>query len=139
MKKNTTDIFRIDNYDRFIFENLHTVSPKLSDSDDQIHRTDTKHSEILPHNIIICADVTQEIKSVECDTIISQTKCNCPVMNVPMMVRSKYCNPNIQVITRTEFIAGYFNQTAQKIHQMLDKCESGVIEIDEMYCLDIQK
>lgn len=43
------------------------------------------------------------------------------------------------VASRTDFVAGYLGQTANKTRKFLDKCLGGVVFIDEAYSLGIEK
>jgi DNA-directed RNA polymerase II subunit RPB2 len=87
---------------KFIFDNVHIVPPKLSNNVDPLFPADARHL-ALTYSVKIHADITQVkevqfINTSEKKTIITNvghTEKNRPIMFVPVMVRSKYCNLSI--------------------------------------------
>lgn len=88
---------------KFKFENVTAEPPKLSNNIDPMFPADARHL-ALPYSMTIYADVTQikEVTDINVTgknnvitTIVGTTEKKRPVMIVPTMIRSKYCNLNI--------------------------------------------
>jgi DNA-directed RNA polymerase II subunit RPB2 len=88
---------------KFVFKNVRAESPKLSNGIDPMFPADARHL-ATPYSMKIYADVTQvkeviDINSTGKDnkivTVVGKTEFNRPIMIVPVMVRSKYCNLNV--------------------------------------------
>uniref|UniRef100_A0A6C0DYG6 DNA-directed RNA polymerase n=1 Tax=viral metagenome TaxID=1070528 RepID=A0A6C0DYG6_9ZZZZ len=87
---------------KFEFKNIRIEPPKLSNGVEPMFPTEARHLS-LSYNLIVYADVSQ-IKEVltfnlpegenSTKTIIGKTEVSKPVMIIPVMVRSKYCNTN---------------------------------------------
>lgn len=88
---------------KFVFTNVRMDSPKLSNGIDPMFPADARHL-ATPYSMTIYADVTQVKEVVDINTsgknnvtttVIGRTETNRPVMIVPVMIRSKYCNLNV--------------------------------------------
>lgn len=88
---------------KFVFTNIRMDSPKLSNGIDPMFPADARHL-ATPYSMTIYADVTQVKEVVDINTsgknnvvttVIGRTETNRPVMIVPVMIRSKYCNLNV--------------------------------------------
>jgi len=87
----------------FKFTNVRPESPKLSNGIDPMFPADARHL-ATPYSMTIYADVTQIKEVIDINTsgknsvttmVVGRTEVNRPVMIVPCMVRSKYCNLNV--------------------------------------------
>ena len=88
---------------KFVFENVRPESPKLSNGIDPMFPADARHL-ATPYSMTIYADVTQVKEVIDINTsgklntttiVVGNTEHNRPIMIVPTMVRSKYCNLNV--------------------------------------------
>lgn len=88
---------------KFIFKNIRTESPKLSNGIDPMFPADARHL-ATPYSMTIYADVTQVKEVIDINTsgklntttiVVGNTENNRPIMIIPTMVRSKYCNLNV--------------------------------------------
>lgn len=88
---------------KFIFENIRPDTPKLSNNIDPMFPADARHL-AMPYSMTIYADVSQfkEVLDINATgenkltkTIVGKTEYNRPIMIIPTMVRSKYCNLNV--------------------------------------------
>jgi DNA-directed RNA polymerase beta subunit len=88
---------------KFVFANIRPEPPKLTNGIDPMFPADARHL-AMPYSMTIYADVTQvkeviDINSTSANnknvTQVGRTELNRPIMIVPAMVRSKYCNLNI--------------------------------------------
>lgn len=87
---------------KFTFENLRIESPKLSNGVDPMFPADARHL-AMPYSLTIYGDVTQKKETTYIDGVgdnrveevtIGNVEKNKPIMIVPVMLRSKYCNLN---------------------------------------------
>uniref|UniRef100_A0A6C0BDG7 DNA-directed RNA polymerase n=1 Tax=viral metagenome TaxID=1070528 RepID=A0A6C0BDG7_9ZZZZ len=105
---------------KLIFKNIRVEPPKMSNGIDPLFPSDARHL-LTSYNVTIYADVTQirevtEINNTSSDnTVITEsghTEMNKPIMILPVMVKSKYCNLNIhREETKDECVkdpGGYF-------------------------------
>jgi DNA-directed RNA polymerase beta subunit len=88
---------------KLTFANIRIESPKHSNDVDPMFPADARHL-ALAYNMIVYADVTQSKQTTDINATgeqrtrtqtVGKTEPNRPVMIIPMMVRSKYCNLNI--------------------------------------------
>ncbi len=88
---------------KIVFANVRAEPPKLSNNIDHMFPADARHL-AMPYSMIIYADMTQVKETTDINSsgkqhisvqVVGRTEHNRPVMIVPTMVRSKYCNLNI--------------------------------------------
>ena len=88
---------------KFVFTNIRMDSPKLSNGIDPMFPADARHL-ATPYSMTVYADVTQIKEVIDINTsgknnvtstVVGRTESNRPVMIVPVMLRSKYCNLNV--------------------------------------------
>jgi DNA-directed RNA polymerase beta subunit/intein/homing endonuclease len=88
---------------KFVFKNVRAEPPKLSNNNDPMFPADARHL-ATPYSMTIYADVTQVKEVIDINStsknnstihVVGKTEYNKPVMIVPVMIRSKYCNLNL--------------------------------------------
>jgi len=88
---------------RFKFDNIRVDTPKLSNGVDQMFPADALFLG-LSYSMIIYADITQEREIINMNapgktkpdvSTIGKTEVNKPIMIIPTMIRSKYCNLSV--------------------------------------------